>query len=113
MKCFSEGEMEECLKQVAWLFDNSWISQSRASHAALVVFARKADGLWSFCQDYRGLNTITQKSVEPIPHVEQLINKTREASWFTKLDLVSVYHQFRIRQSNIHKTSFRVPGGQY
>ena len=44
MKRFSEGEMEECRKQVAWLLDNGWIRPSRASHAASVVFARKADG---------------------------------------------------------------------
>ena len=44
MERFSEGEMEVCSKQVAWLLDNSWILPSRASHAASVVFARKADG---------------------------------------------------------------------
>jgi len=36
MKRFSEGEMEECRQQVAWLLDNGWI---RPSHAASVVFA--------------------------------------------------------------------------
>ena len=113
MKCFSEGEMEECGKQVAWLLDNGGICPTRSSHAALVVFVRKADSSWRFCQDYRGLNTITQKSVEPLPHVKQLIDETRGARWFTKLNLASAYHQFRIHQSNIHKTSFRVPGGQY
>ena len=94
----------------AWLLENGWISPSRASHAASVVFARKADWSWRFCQDYRGLNAITAKSVEPLPHVEQLIDDTRGARWFTKLDLASAYHQFRV---HVHKTSFRVPGGQF
>ena len=54
MKRFSQGDLEECRKQVAALLDNGWIRPSRASHATSVVFARKADGSWRFCQDYRG-----------------------------------------------------------
>ena len=77
---------------------------------------RKADGTWRFCQDYRSLNAITQRSVEPLPHVDQLVDETRAACFFTKLDLAVAYVQFRIREDspeeNQYKTSFRVPGGQ-
>ena len=66
-----------------------------------------------FCQDYRGLNAITQRSVEPLPHVDQLVDETRGARFFTKLDLAMAYMQFRIREEDQYKTSFRVPGGQY
>ena len=113
MKRWSQGELDECRKQVAHLLDNGWIRPSRAAHAASVVFARKADGSWRFCQDYRGLNAITQRSVEPLPHVDQLVDETRGARFFTKLDLASAYHQFRIREADQFKTSFRVPGGQF
>jgi putative transposase len=113
MKRWSQGELDECRKQVANLLDRGWIVPSRASHAASVVFARKPDGTWRFCQDYRGLNAITQRSVEPLPHVEQLVDETRGASFFSKLDLESAYMQFRIREEDQFKTSFRVPGGQY
>ena len=113
MKRWSQGELDECRKQVAFLLDQGWIVPSCASHAASVVFARKADGTWRFCQDYRGLNAITQRSVEPLPHVDQLVNETRGARFFTKLDLASAYMQFRIREEDQFKTSFRVPGGQY
>jgi hypothetical protein len=77
------------------------------------VFARKADGTWRFCQDFRGLNAITARSVEPLPHVDQLVDETHGARFFTKLDLASAYHQFRIAEADQYKTSFRVPGGQY
>ena len=43
MRRLSEGEMEECRRQVQWLLKNGWIRPSRASHAASVVFARKLD----------------------------------------------------------------------
>ena len=43
---------------------------ARASLASSVVLARKPDGTWHFCQDYRrGLNASTQRSVEPLLHV--------------------------------------------
>ena len=45
--------------------------------------------------------------------MDQLLEDTRGASWFSKLDLASAYHQFRIREEDQAKTSFRVPGGQY
>ena len=113
MKRWSQGELDECRKQVAFLLDQGWIVPSRASHAASVVFARKPDGTWRFCQDYRGLNAITQRSVEPLPHVDQLVDETRGSRYFSKLDLASAYWQFRIREKDQFKTSFRVPGGQY
>ena len=87
MKRWSQGELDECRRQVALLLDNGWIRPSTASHAASVVFARKADGTWRFCQDYRALNAITQRSVEPLPHVDQLVDETRGARFFTKLEL--------------------------
>jgi hypothetical protein len=87
MKRLSQGELDECRKQVAFLLDQGWIVPSSSSHAASVVFARKPDGSWRFCQDFRGLNAITQRSVEPLPHVGQLVDETRGARFFTKLDL--------------------------
>ena len=113
MRRWSQGELEECRTQVAQLLNNGWIRPSRAAHAAAIVFARKADGTWRFCVDYRGLNAITQRSVEPLPHVDQILDDTQGARFFSKLDLASAYHQFRIREEDQYKTSFRVPGGQY
>ena len=66
-----------------------------------------------FCQDYRGINAIAQPSVVLVPHVDQLVDETRGARFFSKLDLALSYHQFRTRSADQYKTSFRVPSGQY
>ena len=100
MKRWSQGEFDGCRRQVATLLENGWIVPSRASLAASIVFARKADGTWRFCQDYCGLNAITQPSVEPLLHVDQLVDETRGACFFFKLDLALSYHQFRIRPAD-------------
>ena len=61
-----------------------------------MVFAKKVDGSWWFCQDYRGLNAITRRLVEPLPHIDQLMDETRGAKFFPKMDLQEAYHQFHI-----------------
>jgi hypothetical protein len=105
MKRWSQGELDECCKQVAFLpvLDQGWIIPSSASHAASVVFARKPDGTWRFCQDFQGFNAIAQRSVKPLPHVDQLVDKThgaRFSRFFTKLDLAMAYMQFRISEED-------------
>ena len=78
-----------------------------------MVFARKPDGSWRICYDYRGLNAITRPAVEPLPHIDALLDATRGSSYFTKLDLASSYHQLRVRASDRWKTSFRSQLGQF
>ena len=92
LKRLSAGELEELRAQVNQLLDYGWIRHSTAGHAAAVVFARKPDNTWRICYDYRGLNAITRKAIEPIPPIEALLDATRGAAFFTKLDLASAYN---------------------
>ena len=65
LKRLSAGELEELRAQVNQLLDYGWICHSTAGYAAAVVFARKPDNTWRICYDYRGLNAITGKAIEP------------------------------------------------
>jgi hypothetical protein len=65
------------------------------------------------CYDYRGLNAITEPQVEPLPHIDALLDETRGARWFTKFDLAQGYHQVRLREADWWKTSFRSQLGQF
>ena len=113
VKRLSEGELAELRTQLVDLLDRGWIQHSTAGHAASVVFARKPDGTWRICYDYRGLNAITRPAVEPLPHIDALLDGTRGSCFFTKLDLASSYHQLRVRSSDRWKTSFRSQLGQF
>jgi hypothetical protein len=84
-KRLSEGELAELRRQLRDLLDRGWIQHSTARHAASVVFARKPDGTWRICYDCRGLNAITEPQVEPLPHIDAILDETRGAKWFTKL----------------------------
>ena len=113
VKRLSEGELAELRAQLVDLLDRGWIQHSTAGHAALVVFARKPDGTWRICYDYWGLNAISRPAVEPLPHIDALLDNTRGSCFFTKLDLASSYHQLRVRDSDRWKTSFRSQLGQF
>jgi hypothetical protein len=78
-----------------------------------VLFVDKKDGTKRMCIDYRSLNEVTVKTKYPLPRIEDLFDQLRGASVFSKIDLRSGYHQFRIRPSDIPKTSFITKYGLY
>ena len=41
------------------------------------MFVRKPDGSRRICYAYRGLNAITRPAVEPLPHIDALLDGTR------------------------------------
>jgi hypothetical protein len=74
VKRLSDGELAEICAQLINMFDRGWIQHSTAGLEAAVVFARKPDGSWRICYDYRGLNAITRPAVEPLPHIDALLS---------------------------------------
>ncbi len=55
-----------------------------------IVFARKPDGTWWICYDYRDLNAIAEPLVEPLPNIDALLDETR--SVVQEVDLAQCYH---------------------
>jgi hypothetical protein len=71
------------------------------------------DGTKQMCVDYRSLNEVTIKNKYPLPRIEDLFDPMRGASVFSKIDLRLGYHQLKIRESDIPKTTFRTRYGLY
>lgn len=77
------------------------------------MFAKKADGSLRMCVDYRQLNRLTIKTKYPLPRIDDLFNQLQGTSLFLKIDLQSGYHQLRVREEDIPKTSFRTHYGHF
>jgi hypothetical protein len=80
--------------------------QSKSPLGALVFFIKKKDGKLRFIQDYRTLNAITRKNRYPLPLIDGLIHRLKDACYFTKLDIRWGYNNVRIREGDEWKATF-------
>ena len=65
------------------------------------------------CIDYRELNNIAVKNYYPLQRIDDLFDPLQGASWFSKIDLRSGYHQMQVRYEDVQKTVFRTHYGHY
>ena len=65
------------------------------------------------CIDYRELNKLTVKNRYPLPRIEDIFDQLQGASWFSKIDLRSRYHQVRVREEDVDKIAFQTRYGHY
>ena len=65
------------------------------------------------CIDYRQLKKVTVKNKYPLPWINDLFDQLQWASYFSKIDLKSGYHQIRVRWEDIPKMAFRSRYGHY
>ena len=59
------------------------------------------------------MKKVTINNKYPIPRIDGLFDQLKGSSHFSKIDHTSGYHQLRVRDSYIMKTTFRNPYGHY
>ena len=57
------------------------------------------------------MNKLTVENRYPLLKIDDLFNQLQGASWFSKIDLRSGYHQVRVRDEDVQKTAFRTRYG--
>ncbi|GKB59707.1 putative reverse transcriptase domain-containing protein [Tanacetum coccineum] len=86
---------------------------SSSPWGAPVLFVKTKDGSFWMCIDYRKLNKLTVKNRYPLPRIDELFDQLQGSKVYSKVDLRSGYHQFRVREEDISKTTFRTRYGHY
>ena len=110
---YSPTEDKEIQAQVKALLEQGLIRPSTSPYGAPVLLVSKPDGTWRMCIDYRALNQITTKNSYPLPRIDDLLDRIQGAKYFSTLDLMSGYHQLRLRDSDVIKTAFKTTVGLY
>ncbi|GJT80003.1 putative reverse transcriptase domain-containing protein [Tanacetum coccineum] len=80
---------------------------------APILFVKKKDGSFRMCTDYRELNKLTIKNRYPLPKIDDLFDQLQGLQYFSKIDLRSRYHQLRVHEDEIPKTTFRTRYGHF
>lgn len=71
-----------------------------------MLFVRKKDVSLRMCIDYRWLNKEAIKNKYFLSRIDDLFHQLQGAKCFSKIDLRSVYHQIRVREKDVPKTTF-------
>ena len=103
----------ELNRQLDLLLEAVIIRKSYSPYASPCLFAPKADGSLRLCVDYRQLNLQKVRDRFPTPTDVDLVQRTWGAKLFSKIDLMSDFHQICIREEHVHKTAFVTEDGHY
>ena len=100
-------ELKELRKQLDQLVNIGFIRLRPSPWGAPVLFVKKHDETLRLCTNYRRLSLVTVKNKYPLPQIDDLFDQLRGSKYYTKIDLCTGYHQLRIREEDIPKTTFR------
>ena len=73
---------------------------------ALVFVGNKKDRYLRMCIDYGQLYNLTIKNKYPLPRSDDFFYQLQGASYLSKIDLRSKFHQLRVKGEDIPKTTF-------
>ena len=89
------------------------IEKSVSPYSSPVVLVPKKDGSVRFCIDFRKLNKVTEFNAEPMPNMEEVINRMSGNKFFTRMDCSKGYWQVCLPDNCKHLTAFEIPQGLF
>ena len=110
----SQAENEFMIKNIQGLLDKGLIKPCMGPYASPILVVKKPHSTdLRVVIDYRKLNEVTVGDEYPQPLVSDLLDKLKGAKYFSKMDLLSGFHQVRMAPEDAHKTAFTCPLGTY
>ena len=92
-----QKELDDFLKEN---LSTSYICPSKSQFASTFFFVKKKDGKLHPVQDYQKLSDITVKNQYPLLLISELINKLKNAWFYTKLDIRWGYNNIRMKEGD-------------
>lgn len=103
MQSHLHGEVREMLRLGV-------IRESKSAWSSPILLVKKKSGELRACYDARKLNSVTVKDSYPLPRVDAILNRLRDARYLSSIDLRKAFWQIPLEASSCAKTGFCVPG---
>jgi len=82
-----ETELRYLKEYIDRMLERGWIHSSKSPFGSPILFVKKPDSGLRLCVDYRRLNAMTVKNRYPLPLISELMDRIKNAKYYTKLDL--------------------------
>jgi hypothetical protein len=76
---------------------------------ANIVPVKKKNGKWRMCVEFTDLNKACKKDDFPLERVAKIVDDAANSEMLSLVDMLSGYHQIRVRKEDEEKTSFITP----
>ncbi|KAL7304638.1 hypothetical protein TKK_0002885 [Trichogramma kaykai] len=103
MQKIIDAEVEKMTKQGV-------IEPSTSAWSSPIVLAKKKQGEYRFCIDFKKINEVSEIDAYPLPQIEAILNKLREAKYISTIDLKNGYWQVPLAENSKQYTAFTVLG---
>jgi hypothetical protein len=109
----SMPELKEFHMQLEEIMKKAYIHPSVSAWGVPVLFAKMKYGTLRLYIDFKQLNKVTMKNKYHFPRIDDMFDHIRGARIFSKIYLRFGYHQVRIKEEDINKTTFKTRYGHY
>src|ERR1700744_3698732 len=109
----SYREQEKLDKYIKKNLKKGYIQPSKSTYSSPFFFVGKKDGKLCPVVDYCKLNDITIPDRYPLPLIQELVDKVKDAEIFTKLDVREGYNNICFKEGDEHKAMFKTNQGLF
>jgi hypothetical protein len=86
------------------------IERSQSPWSSPLIMVKKPNGTYRPCIDFRKVNEVTRRDSYPLPYMDSILSKLREARYISTIDLKNGFWQVTLEEKSKPITTFTVPG---
>ena len=97
-------------EEVNSLLSRGCIEPSCSPYSFLITLVKKKNGSWRKCMDFRQLNACSIPDAYPLPRINIIFDRLKDAEFISSLDLKDDYGQIPMDEGSRKYTAFAVTG---
>jgi len=107
---FSPAMLRHLYAELDRMLSEGVVEPSDSPWCSPVLLVKKKSGDFRFCFDGRKLNQVTVKDAYPLPRIDHILDRLRDAKYLSTIDLRQAFWQIPLDSESKPKTAFAIPG---